>query len=330
MTKSFKLRDKVHTQASRTGEQPNLCKLCDIGDFEGEEFSLLASDIMALRTEREHAIQHRKLWEFTQTIRALKMFDLLNSESRVLSVAAGTERILYYLARHVEQVVASDIYGIGDFANREAATEATKNPEKFAPYDYPQHKLSLGYMNALDLSFKEGIFDAAFCLSSIEHFGGFKAAQRALQQMANAVRPGGLVIVTTDCALNGLTTNEVFTTKQIESLANTSDLELVSPIDWSISDDSRAHLIDMRKDPLTSLPHVNLKLFGSVFTSVSLVYRKPGNRSDTKLPLADFNQEIARAFAAAKQIQLPTPTVGTVLRAKLRGLRLRMEEALFY
>ena len=191
-----------------------LSKLCDIADWNCPEFNSLACDIFDLGQSKS-AMLHRKLWEFTACVKALKNEGMLTEESVGLSVAAGHERVLYYLARKVGRIVATDIYGQSSFSNLEACTDAIACPEKFAPYEYPKDRLKVLFMDAFALQFPSSLFDFCICLSSIEHFGGFDKACTSIREMGRVVRRGGLVIISTECSLNGKTTDEVFTTKEI-------------------------------------------------------------------------------------------------------------------
>ncbi|MCI5065721.1 methyltransferase domain-containing protein [bacterium] len=278
----------------------SLSKLCDLQDWESEEFQDIARSILYSPDEAEKckargepAPVHRKLWEFAKTVQALERYGLLHGESRGLSVAAGSERILFYLANCIEQIVATDIYGIGDFASGEADDSFLDSPEKFAPYPYQGEKLHPLFMDALNLRFSENLFDFAFSLSSLEHFGGYTNALRSIQEMARVVRPGGLVLVATDCALNGVKMDEVFSWREIESLVEESGLLLDESIDWSLSRETLEHCTDMRSGDLSTLPHLNLKLFGSCFTSVFLALRKGGEPFPQKATEL-FTEEISR------------------------------------
>lgn len=250
----------------------SLCSVCDVSDWDDPAFQSLAGRIMTGDPLCE--FRHRKLWEFVRTVQALERADLWNAESLGLSVAAGHERLLFYASNIVSRIIATDVYGDGDFVQGEAREGFLQNPQAYAPYPFNAESLRPVWMNALSLEFSDGLFDFAFCLSSIEHFGGVENARRAIDEMARVVRPGGVVVVTTDCALNERTTNEVFSQAQIRELSAVSGLELMDPIDFSISPPSAAQLLDMRKDNLNVQPHINLRVFGSVFTSVSLAFRK--------------------------------------------------------
>ena len=306
----------------------SVCKLCDIADWKDEEFLLLSSDIMA-RAPKNSPI-HRKLWEFTKTVQALKRTGQLHSEAVGLSVAAGSERILYYLTHFVRCIVASDIYGEGDFADLEADGGFLNNPEKFAPYAYNKDRLEPVYLDALNLRFPDNSFDFAFSLSSIEHFGGVQKSALALKEMGRVIKPGGVVVVTTDVTLNGLITNEVFTRKNIAWMIAESGLELEHDIDWSISDESKVHSIDMRKDDLATLPHVNLKIFGARFTSIVLTLRKPKTSFSKSLEYEEFLKNLEEIRNAPVPFKFEeTSKLLSWICTKFRGLKYRIEEFLW-
>ena len=257
-----------------TGRVTSLNKLCDLSDWSEPEFSALAGSIMD--NNPSTIIYHRKLWEFTKTVQAFQRFGVWNDRSLLLSVAAGTERLLYYTANHVRKIVATDIYGVGDFSKLEADRKFLADPSQFAPYEYRRDSLEGLYMSVFDLRFCADLFDGAFCMSSIEHFGGVAAAVRAIDEMGKVVRPGGIVVITTECSLNGKRGYDVFLPAQIDRIVKDVNLDLVEGIDWGVSEESLEHLLDMRADDLGVLPHINLKSFGSAFTSISLVFKKPG------------------------------------------------------
>ena len=313
--------------------QPIDCnKLCDIADWERPHFRRAAAELMCC--DSESVPRHRKVWEFTQAILALQAAGVWHEEALGLSVAGGQERFLFFAANHIGRMVSTDIYGLGDFAKREADRAFIEHPEKSAPFPFRADRLQVGTMNALQLLFADNLFDFAVSFSSIEHFGGMKAASRAVAEMVRTVRPGGLVAVTTDCSLNGFTTNEVFTKGQIETLCAESGCELLAPFTWEISADSKRHLCDMLRGDVTRLPHVNLKVYAAIFTSVCFVLRKKESRSQPALPVAQrvaaVQEALTRSRALADRDVLPPPTAAERARAyiarKVRGARYRLEE----
>ena len=66
-------------------------------------------------------------------------------------------------------------------------------------------------MDALDLRYEDGSFDAVYSLSSIEHFGGLDGVRRALAEQHRVVKPGGIVAFTTEVIVNDADTLEMST-----------------------------------------------------------------------------------------------------------------------
>ena len=300
-------------------------RLCDIGEWEDADFIATAKEIMG----GNEAPKHRKIWEFAATVLALKELGLFNSNSICLSVAAGCERILFYLANNIAGVVASDIYGQGDFSSREANLSFLNNQKNFAPYDYLEQNLCAAYSNALNLKFPNDCFDFSFCMSSIEHFGGVKNSNRALAEMARVTKPGGYVFVTTEISINDHKTDEVFKTKDIANLIKDTGLSLSSDFNFSLSDSSLKYLCDMRKDDLNRLPHINLKSQCSIFTSGLLVLRKAGNFQVTP----NLEQKKKELWDIASKLKTPEPidfkqTFLNKIEKKLLSLLWKIQERL--
>ncbi|MCB0339624.1 MAG: class I SAM-dependent methyltransferase [Bdellovibrionales bacterium] len=249
-------------------------KLCDITDFSDPDFFSTAGNILAADPSRgEH---HRKLWEFTQAVRILQAHGLLSEDKAGISVAAGKERVLFYLSKYVGRILATDIYGQGDFQKDEANEDFFHSPQRFSPYPCRPENIRVASMNALALDLPDNLFDFALSFSSIEHFGSLGASAQAIDEMARVVKPGGLVLVATECSLNGKRSYDVFLPHEIIQLTQRSNLELIDGINWEISKKSLEKIVDIRRDNLELLPHMTLKSFGCVFTSIFLAFRKPG------------------------------------------------------
>lgn len=314
-----------------TAQSGTRCKLCDIEDWTDPAFQSLAGEI--LNGDPNHYFPHRKLWEFTAAVQSMKSLGVWNDEALGISVAGGSERFLFYSANHVQRIVAADIYGEGDFSNGEATAKFFHDPDSAAPYAYRKDHLKVVRMNALDLHFPDDTFDFAVSFSSIEHFGGLNNAIHAIKEMGRIVRPGGVVFVTTDCSLNHLCTNEVFTPRELSRLCTASSLTLVDDISYHLSQASLNHLLDMRCDKLDVVPHINLKLFGSVFTSISITLQKPG-KSGGRSPLAERVAALDRQCTQLREDHHPKLTANTSaisktverIARKCRGVRYRIEE----
>lgn len=177
-----------------------LNKVISESDFGQPELRELIQDILPAAGDR----RHRKLWEFGMAALALKRGKALRSDALGLSVGAGHEPILYWLTKKIRWLIATDLYAdAGEWASGEASVTMLADPDSFAPYPYERRRLTPVHMDALDLRFEDGMFDFAFSMGSIEHFGGFDAAVDALREMARVVRPKGVVAVTTEVVVDG-------------------------------------------------------------------------------------------------------------------------------
>jgi SAM-dependent methyltransferase len=216
--------------------------------------------------------------------------------------------MVFWLANRIGRVVATDIYGEGSFAEREATGTMLTDPAAHAPFPYREDRLEVRYADARELPFPDESFDVAFSLSSIEHFGGARDVARSAREMGRVLKPGGHAMVVTEClvrlhpletaladsAVRALSLNtkrrgatprrrllEGFTPRELRTrIVGPSGLELTQPLDLSLSAESWENLTithgDGRLEPATGdfYPHVLLKSGRSVFTSVCLPLRK--------------------------------------------------------
>ena len=283
-----------------------VAKLCDVRDFDDPDVLRMLRDILPERDPLVHV--ERKVWEFAMLALFLEDAGRLDDGTEALGVGAGDERMLFWLANRVGRVVATDIYGEGSFAEREALATMLTDPASHAPFPYREERLEVMYADARELPFPDASFDVVFSLSSIEHFGGPRDVARAASEMGRVLRPGGLAFVATECfvrldpretatadsLVRLLTLNtrrkgatprrrliEGFTPRELRTrIVAPSGLELVQPLDLSLSPASWANLTithgDGRLEPATGrfYPHVLLKSGRSVFTSVCLPLRK--------------------------------------------------------
>lgn len=261
---------------SETVPQPKVrsqwCKLCDLDDWAKEDFMSKLKE-MNLGSGQEQ--YHRKRWEFAHMLRGLEALGYLRPEAEALAVGAGREYVLYYLANRIRKVVASDIYGEGEFQSLEAPAAMLDCPEKFAPFPYRESHLVVEYMSGCDLRYADDSFDFVYSLSSIEHFGGHEAATQAMKEMARVLRPGGVAVIATEAILNGVAHPEYFLPDELYTyLVDSVGLELIEPIDFRIAPSLLQTPVDLAKDSPETLPHIVCKLDGVLLTSVFLWLRK--------------------------------------------------------
>lgn len=174
-------------------------KLCDLRDFDDPAVQERIDDIVPGLHPTQRV--QRKNWEYALLTLFLEDAGLLGEETRILSVGAGHETVLFWLANRVAKVVATDIYGEGLFSGLEADRSMLNAPASFSPYPYRESHLDVRHMDAKQLEFEDGSFDAVFSLSSIEHFGSWADIRRSAEEMGRVLRPGGVAFVATECFL---------------------------------------------------------------------------------------------------------------------------------
>jgi SAM-dependent methyltransferase len=260
--------------------------------------------------ERDPAAHvERKVWEFAMLALFLEQTGRMNEQTDALAVGAGDERIVFWLANRLGRVVATDIYGQGDFAEREARGSMLDDPAAHAPFPYREDRLDVRWMDARRLDFPDASFDVVFSLSSFEHFGGPQDVAAASRELGRVLRPGGHAFVVTECFVDRHPLNaapvdlavkiatlgrkrrraglrrravvvEVFTPRELQRLiVRPSSLELMQPLDLTLPPESRVNVTRTDADGLHPetgdyWPHVLLKAGHSTFTSVALPLHK--------------------------------------------------------
>ena len=283
-------------------------KLCDAADFDDPELLAMIREIIPERDPRTHA--ERKAWELAMLALFLRDVGKLHEGTEALAIGAGDERVVFWLANRLGRVVATDIYGAGTFAGREALASMLTEPHAHAPFPYREDRLEVRYMDGRNLTFDDASFDVVFSVSSIEHFGGPADIARAARELARVLRPGGYAVILTECfvrrhplsaapvdfalrvaSLGRLRRRatprrragvDVLTASELERwIVRPSGLTLLQPLDTSISAASYENVARLRPgrepEPATGsfYPHVLLRFRGSLFTSVCLAMQKP-------------------------------------------------------
>lgn len=274
---SEEFEKRQHTVAPQSGFVPRdtqLCELANPAKWDNPEWMSLLRDLNVVPVEKES--MHRKGYEFTQLLYGLSRLGRLHDGTRVLSVGAGHEAILYWLANHVGSVVATDVYEEGVWKScggREGDERVLKRPQDYAPFSYRQDRLVFLKMDGRHLAFPAGAFDVAYSLSSIEHFGGLTGAQSAVDEMARVLKPGGLLVLATEYMLSGAPHEEVFQPADVHALVRRPGLRLVQPIDEGVYRRYEYVAVDLYKNRFQT-PHMVVQMGETVFTSVMVFLEK--------------------------------------------------------
>jgi SAM-dependent methyltransferase len=282
-----------------------LAKLCDVRDWDDAELVRVLREILPERDPATHV--ERKVWEFAMLALFLEETGRMSEQTEALAVGAGDERIVFWLANRLGRVVATDIYGEGQFAEREAESSMLEDPAAHAPFPYREDRLDVRWMDARRLDFPDESFDVVFSLSSFEHFGMPEDIAGASRELGRVLRPGGHAFIATECFIHRHWSNaapadlavkaatlgrkrrraglrrravvvEVFTPGELQRLiVDPSGLELMQPLDLTpppLVNVTRTDDDGLHPESGDYWPHVILKAGRSLFTSVSLPLRK--------------------------------------------------------
>jgi len=250
-----------------------LCELANPAKWDNPDWMKLLRSLQVLA---DHKLSmHRKSYELTQLLFGLSRLGRCGGDARILSVGAGPEPVLYWLANHVASVTATDLYE-GRWQSdgaREGDEEVLARPEEFAPFAYRRDRLEFRKMDGRHLTFPAGTFDVAYSLSSIEHFGGVEGARDAIDEMTRVLKPGGLAVIATEYILSGAPHPEAFRPQEIHDLFTRPGLRLVQPVDERVYDRYDCAAVDLRRNPHQT-PHMVVRDGDTVFTSVMAFLEK--------------------------------------------------------
>jgi SAM-dependent methyltransferase len=251
-----------------------LCELANPAKWDNPEWMTLLRDLKVISPDKTS--MHRKGYEFTQLVYGLERLGRLREDAAVLSVGAGHEAVLYWLANHVGSVIGTDMYEEGRWDSvgiREGDARVIARPQEYAPFPYREDRLIFLKMDGRYLGFRSGTFDIAYSLSSIEHFGGLTGAQAAVDEMVRVLKPGGMLVLATEYMLGGAPHEEVFRPDEIHALVGRPGLRLVQPIDEQVYKRYEYPVVDLYKNRFQA-PHMVVRMGETVFTTVMVFLEK--------------------------------------------------------
>lgn len=262
------VEDPPYTEAT-------LCELANPRRWLEEEWFNLLRDLKAVPLGLEN--MHRKGFEWTQTVYGLQKLGFLNDDTKCLGVGCGHEALVYWLANHTGQVIATDLYE-GNWTSKggkEGAPDVLEDPDRYAPFEYHRDRLTFQRMNGCDLQFDDASFDVTFSISSIEHFGSHANSAKAMAEMGRVLRPGGVCALVTEMSLNDKSHKEFFRPEELlEYVVAPSGLKLIQLPVFQLPRYALEHPSKMPRE-INLTPHLVLSKRGVVFTSVIFFLRKP-------------------------------------------------------
>jgi SAM-dependent methyltransferase len=220
---------------------------------------------------------HRKGFEWTQTVYGLEKLGKLGEGVRCLGVGSGHEPLVYWLANHAGEVIATDLYeGVWSRqGDREGDPTVLDDPGRYAPFAYRRDRLRFLRMDGRRLEFPDADMDVVFSISSIEHFGGHTGSADSMREIGRVLKPGGVAAIATEMVINDRRHPEYFRPEElVEYLVAPSGLRLVQAPVFELPAYAVEHPSRMPQD-LHRTPHLVLDDGGVHYTSVMLFFRKP-------------------------------------------------------
>jgi SAM-dependent methyltransferase len=272
VARALALSDEFDTRVTAVPCDVQLCELANPAKWDNPEWIAL---LRSLGLSDERVAMHRKPYELTQFVYGCTKLGALTPDASVVSIGAGHEIVLYWLANRVNRVVATDLYEgyWTELRGREGDPSVLDRPDDYAPFPYRRDRLTFMKMDGRQLDFPDNTFDIAYSLSSIEHFGGMAGASQTIDEMTRILKPGGILALATEYALSGPPAEDVFQPHDIHTLITRPGLELVEPIDELVWKRYRTEPIDVVNTPYLT-PHMVVRIGDTIFTSVMLFLRK--------------------------------------------------------
>ena len=269
---------EARPSASFYGAAIPLNKVCRLADAHDPGWARGYADLLF---PADTGIFHRKIWEFNQTIYGLRKMRRLHPDAAALGIGCGHEELMYFLANRVGRVVGTDLYE-GAYLGGESADDVLLHPDKYAPFRYRRDRLEVRKMDALALDFGDGTFDFTFSLSSLEHFGRRDMKLRSLREMHRVLKPGGVAVLTTELVLNKISRRkDYFRLDDLLGLARAAGFGWDEPLDLAVETEYAERPLAMSIE-MYRTPHVILRSFGTIYTSLALFLCKPESTDPSK------------------------------------------------
>ena len=175
-----------------------LAKLCDVRDFEDADVLRMLRDILPERDPLAHV--ERKVWEFAMLALFLEEAGRLREATSALAIGAGDERMVFWLANRLGRVVATDIYGEGAFAEREATASMLADPASHAPFPYREDRLEVRYAGRARARRSRTRASTWRSRCRRSSTSAARPTSRARpREMGRVLKPGGHAMVVTEC-----------------------------------------------------------------------------------------------------------------------------------
>jgi len=142
----------------------------------------------------------RKIWEYAYIAQAARALGVLDSAAAALGIAVGTEPLIFYFARHMRSVTATDLYA-PDSPWTEVQLDDSIKVLDLAPFPFPRDRVRIENADMRQLPYEDEQFDFCWSCSSIEHVQTYDEMLATYSEIARVLKVGGYAILTTEFCL---------------------------------------------------------------------------------------------------------------------------------
>lgn len=212
-----------------------LQKVCDIHDFFHPEIdTILRKDLESI------PFGSRRAWEFAMIFRALKQKGALHANAEGLAMGAGTERLIYSIARIARKTTVTDLY----LPDRGWVGVRTNDPKALvmskAPWEVDAARIDAMAMDMRELKFADNSFDFCWSTGAFEHIGDDADFARHLSEVHRVLKPGGVYAFTTAVVFGPeslrIPHNYYFNPEHLIDLLHASPLHAEEKFDCRVTD----------------------------------------------------------------------------------------------
>ena len=138
------------------------------------------------------------------TLRAFRAFGVLRDDARVLGVGAGHEATIYWLTRHVGEVVATDLYETEDvWSETDSSADMLTDPGRYWDGTGIPSGSTVRHMAALRARVRGRVLRRDLLLQLDRALRRFRGRRRSVEEMFRVLRPGGILALATEFRLEG-------------------------------------------------------------------------------------------------------------------------------
>jgi SAM-dependent methyltransferase len=144
----------------------------------------------------------RHYWRTAMSARAIADHGVLGANARILACGAGNEPLVFWLTNKVSQVFATDLYLTQGSRAASVCPGMMTEPERHWPGSWNPRRLVVQHMRPYELRFSDEYFDAVFAPHALDGCQTAEEVERALEEMYRVVKPGGIVSLTVEFAID--------------------------------------------------------------------------------------------------------------------------------